>query len=300
MDTILLDGRKMAELIERGIALSVAKLADIRRPGLAVILAGDHAPSHIYVGRKIAACQRVGIQSKQFLLDSSTSKETLYSLIQALNIDPTVDGILVQLPLPFHFSPVEVASWIDPSKDVDGLHPLNQGNLLCGQLNGLIPCTPLGIKRLLDGYGISVSGKHVVIFGRSNIVGKPMAALLMQTLPGFDATVTVLHRAFHDLASVTRLADILIVAAGQPHIIRRDMVKKGAVIVDVGITKRVCQTNGKHEIVGDVFFEELLGHASYMTPVPGGVGPMTIAMLLENTWKSFVVRNHLKFLDFKA
>ncbi len=269
----------------------IAQLGLGRRPGLAVILAGDHLPSQVYVGRKIAACERVGILSKQFLLNIATSKETLFNLIQMLNQDPTVDGILVQLPLPPTFSPIEVASWIDPSKDVDGLHPLNQGNLLCGDFSGLIPCTPLGIKRLLDGYGISVTGKHVVIFGRSNIVGKPMAALLMQTIPGCDATVTVLHRAYHDLPSITKLADILIVAAGQPHIIRREMVKKGAVIVDVGITKRISHMNGKHEIVGDVFFDELLGHASYMTPVPGGVGPMTIAMLLENTWKSFVIRS---------
>ena len=205
----------------------IAQLGLGRRPGLAVILAGDHLPSQVYVGRKIAACERVGILSKQFLLNIATSKETLFNLIQMLNQDPTVDGILVQLPLPPTFSPIEVASWIDPSKDVDGLHPLNQGNLLCGDFSGLIPCTPLGIKRLLDGYGISVTGKHVVIFGRSNIVGKPMAALLMQTIPGCDATVTVLHRAYHDLPSITKLADILIVAAGQPHIIRRRWSKKG-------------------------------------------------------------------------
>ncbi len=288
MDTCLLDGKKIAALIEEELALMIAQLGGGRRPGLAVILAGDHPPSHVYVGRKIAACERVGIHSTQFLLNHSTSKETLFALIDRLNHDPSVDGILVQLPLPPHFNPVEVASWIDPHKDVDGLHPLNQGNLLCGNLTGLIPCTPLGIKRLLDTYGLSVSGKHVVIFGRSNIVGKPMAALLMQTVPGFDATVTVLHRAFPDLASITRHADILIVAAGQPHIIRRDMVKKGAIVVDVGITKRVNLLDGRQEIVGDVFFEELIGHASYITPVPGGVGPMTIAMLLENTWKSFV------------
>ena len=286
MDTTILDGAALAKRIEQELKLEVAKLQ--RRPKLAVVLVGNHPPSKIYVKRKDEACKRVGIESEMVHLNEGLTKDELKKVIFGLNKDQEVDGILVQLPLPQQISPLEVASWIDPQKDVDGFHPVNMGKLLMGQLDGFIPCTPLGIKRMLDEYQIDVTGRHVVVLGRSNIVGKPMGALLTQINPGYDATVTILHRNSPDLKEILRTGDILIIAAGQPHLIQPDMVKERAIVIDVGINKLEDVELEKTKIVGDVDFEKVKHKCSFISPVPGGVGPMTIAMLLENTIKAYL------------
>jgi 5,10-methylene-tetrahydrofolate dehydrogenase/Methenyl tetrahydrofolate cyclohydrolase len=285
METVILDGAALAKKIEHDLKIKVSHFK--RKPCLAVVLVGNHPASKIYVNRKDLACKRVGIESRLVHLDDGLSKEDLKEMVDQLNRDPKVDGILVQLPLPLHISPLEVASWIDPGKDVDGLHPINMGKLLMGQLDGFIPCTPLGIKRMLDEYEIDVTGRHVVILGRSNIVGKPMGALLTQINPGYDATVTILHRNSPNLKEILKSGDILIIAAGNPHLIQPDMVKDRAIVIDVGINKLEDVELEKTKIVGDVDFEKVKKKCSYISPVPGGVGPMTIAMLLENTIKAY-------------
>lgn len=284
METVILDGIALAKKIEHELKDKIAYFK--RKPCLAVVLIGNQPASKIYVNRKDLACKRVGIESRLFHLDEGISKEELKHQIDKLNKDHHVDGILVQLPLPLHLSALEVASWIDPSKDVDGLHPINMGKLLMGQLDGFIPCTPLGIKKMLDAYEIDVTGRHVVILGRSNIVGKPMGALLTQINPGYDATVTILHRNSPNLKEILKSGDILIIAAGNPHLIQPDMVKERAIVIDVGINKLEDVELEKTKIVGDVDFEKVKKKCSFISPVPGGVGPMTIAMLLENTVKA--------------
>jgi methylenetetrahydrofolate dehydrogenase (NADP+)/methenyltetrahydrofolate cyclohydrolase len=290
METTILDGKKVASKIEADLKKRVQQLD--RAPTLAVVLVGNHPASKIYVRRKEEACKRVGIESLLLHLDEGLSSNDLKKVIHDLNKDKNVDGILVQLPLPQHISPLDAASWIDPNKDVDGLNPINMGKLLMGQLDGFIPCTPLGIKKMLDEYNIDVTGRHVVILGRSNIVGKPMGALLTQINPGYDATVTILHRNSPDLKQILLSGDILIIAAGQPHLIQPDMVKPRAVIVDVGINKLEDVSLDKTKIVGDVDFDKVWKKCSYISPVPGGVGPMTIAMLLENTLKAHTKSHH--------
>lgn len=284
---ILIDGKKVAGEIQQEIKAAIEKLPG-RPPCLAVVILGEHSPSQIYVRRKIQACAEVGITSIKKHLPTTTSQQKLLDEIELLNSDEGVDGILVQLPLPLHIDVGRIMQTISPEKDVDGFHPINVGRMLSGEHGGFFPCTPLAVKTLLERYEIEVSGKHAVVFGRSNIVGKPMAAMLMQSMPGGNATVTILHRQSTNIRELCLLGDILIVAVGQPKLITADMVKEGAVIIDVGINKIENKASSSgYSIVGDVDFENVKNKCSYITPVPGGVGPMTIAMLLKNTLTSY-------------
>ncbi|MCH9626410.1 MAG: Bifunctional protein FolD protein [Chlamydiales bacterium] len=276
---MILSGKEVAEKVHTGLAEEVASFST--PPGLAVVLIGNNPSSQTYVNMKRRACTKIGIHSFFHHLPASTSEKELIQLVTKLNHDPTVNGILVQLPLPAHIDSINVIQSIDPKKDVDGFHPVNLGKVLAGLDDGFVPCTPLGIKMLLDYYTIPVKGKNVVIAGRSAIVGKPLAALLMQNAPGCNATVTVVHSQTRDLIAHTRRADILIAAVGSPRFIRADMVKEGAVVIDVGIHRE-----GK-QIIGDVDFEPVERKCQAITPVPGGVGPMTVAMLLHNTVVSY-------------
>lgn len=284
---MIIDGKKIASEIQQEIKETIQQYTT-RPPCLAVILVGQHPPSQIYVNRKTQACKEVGIQSIKRELPVSISEEALLAEIDLLNRDPTVDGILVQLPLPAHMNPFHITHHIHPEKDVDGFHPYNVGRLLIGEHTGFLPCTPLGIKMLMERCAIEMTGKHVLVIGRSNIVGKPMAAMLMQGMPGANATVTIAHRYSVDLKMLCQFADIIIIAIGQPKFLTADMVKEGAVVIDVGINKveDSSKKNG-YQIVGDVDFINVAPKCSYITPVPGGVGPMTIAMLLKNTLLSY-------------
>ena len=272
---MILDGKKVAGRIHDELKAEIGALSG-RAPCLVAVLTTDHPASHTYVKRKVAACKEVGITSKVLQIAPQTTQEVL-DLIDNLNGDPTVDGILIQLPLPAGINLMQVLERVDPKKDVDGFHPINIGKILLSDANALYPCTPLGIKVLLQAYGIEVARQHVVIVGRSNIVGRPLAALLLQNAPGANATVTVAHRFTKNLDEITKTADILVVAVGQPNLIRADMIKEGAVVVDVGINRI------DKKLVGDVAFDEVAPLTRAITPVPGGVGPMTIAMLLSNT-----------------
>ncbi|MGB4548600.1 MAG: bifunctional methylenetetrahydrofolate dehydrogenase/methenyltetrahydrofolate cyclohydrolase FolD [Syntrophales bacterium] len=272
---VIIDGNKIAKGIRDEIREEALRLKRERGiiPGLAVILVGDDPASRIYVGRKEKACEEAGFLSRHSGLPARTSEEDLLRLITDLNGDPAIHGILVQLPLPGHIRTPAVIEAVDPKKDVDGFHPYNMGRLVEG--NPLHrACTPLGIMELLDRSGIAIEGKEAVIVGRSNIVGKPLALMLLLR----HATITVCHTRTRDLASVTGRADILVAAAGRAGMIRGEMVKEGAVVVDVGVNRL---PDGR--LVGDVAFPEVEPKASHITPVPGGVGPMTIAMLLRNT-----------------
>lgn len=288
---ILIDGKKVAGEIQQEIKATIENLHG-RPPCLAVVMLGNHPPSEIYIRRKIQACAEVGITSIKRHLPATMTQEQLLKEIKQLSTDNSVDGILVQLPLPPHIDIGKIMQAIDPEKDVDGFHPINVGKLLSGEHSGFYPCTPLAVKTLLERYDIEVSGKHAVVFGRSNIVGKPMAALLMQSMPGGNATVTILHRQSTNIPELCALGDILIVAVGQPKLITADMVKEGAVVIDVGINKiQYPSSPSGYKIVGDVDFENVKDKCSYITPVPGGIGPMTIAMLLKNTLTSYI-RSH--------
>ena len=243
------------------------------RPGLAVLQVGNHPASKIYVRNKMKACSEAGIYSQHFELPADAGESTLLEHIRALNRDGRIHGILVQLPLPAGLSSERVVDALTPAKDVDGFHPTNMGLLAAGSPR-FVPCTPLGVMKLIEHEGIGVQGRHAVVVGRSNIVGKPMALLLLQK----GATVTICNSRTPDLAAMTGQADVLVVAAGRPRLITAGMVKPGAAVIDIGITRLA---DGK--LSGDVDFQSMLGTASCITPVPGGVGPMTIAMLLENT-----------------
>ncbi|HOE79601.1 MAG TPA: bifunctional methylenetetrahydrofolate dehydrogenase/methenyltetrahydrofolate cyclohydrolase FolD [Smithellaceae bacterium] len=273
--SIVLDGTKIAGEI-RGSVRDEAKLLKQKTgivPGLAVVLVGDDPASEIYVGRKAKACEEAGFASRQYRLAAATGEGELLNLIDALNKDSLIHGILVQLPLPSQISTQKVIAAIDPLKDVDGFHPYNVGGLVSGSPL-FVPCTPRGIMELISCTGIELAGKEAVVVGRSNIVGKPMALLLLER----HATVTICHSRTRDLPQVTSRADVLIAAVGKPHMITGDMVKKGAVVIDVGVNRLA---SGK--LAGDVAFDEVFPKTSYITPVPGGVGPMTIAMLMRNT-----------------
>lgn len=283
---MIIDGKAIATQIQNEIKDRVSKING-RKPCLAVVLVGTHPPSQIYVNRKTQACEAAGILSIRKNLPADTSEEALLAEIETLNSDPNVDGILVQLPLPIHINPIRVIHEISPDKDVDGLHPLNAGKLLIGDESGFVPCTPLGIKALLERSDIDVRGKHVVVIGRSNLVGKPIAALLLQNAPGANASVTVMHRYSQHIPEICCHADVVIVAIGKPKFVTADMIKEGAVVIDVGINKIDASNNQGYQIVGDVDFESVKDKCSFITPVPGGVGPMTIAMLLSNTLKSY-------------
>jgi methylenetetrahydrofolate dehydrogenase (NADP+) / methenyltetrahydrofolate cyclohydrolase len=279
---MLLDGKKLANEIQADIQIKVASLRG-RKPGLAVILVGENPASQSYVKSKNKACAAVGILSTTLTLPSTIAESDLLKEIEKLNRDPAVDGILVQLPLPKHIDEKIVTAFIDPCKDIDGFHPLNVGKMLLGEEGGFLPCTPYGIQVLMEKYKIPVEGKHVVILGRSNIVGKPLAAILMQKKPHCNATVTVAHSQSEHLNDLARSADILVAAIGRPHFVKKEMVKKGAAVIDVGINR--IETG---KLVGDVDFDEVSQVAGSITPVPGGIGPMTIAMLLQNTLASFL------------
>jgi methylenetetrahydrofolate dehydrogenase (NADP+) / methenyltetrahydrofolate cyclohydrolase len=274
MQTRIIDGNAIARELRVGLLKRSATLAARGvRAGLAVIRVGDHPASSVYIRNKVNASGEMGILSQDIRLPSTADESTLLGQIRILNNDPRVHGILVQLPLPPAYSAERVFEAISPLKDVDGFHPTNVGLLAAGHPR-FAPCTPLGVMRILDHEGIRPEGKRAVVVGRSNIVGKPMALLLLQS----DATVTICNSMTPDLGSMTREAEILVVAAGKPKLVTRDMVRPGAVVIDVGINRLA---DGK--LAGDVDFQNLLGTASRITPVPGGVGPMTIAMLLENT-----------------
>lgn len=286
---MLLYGTPVAEKIEEDIRRQILTLPTDEKPVLAVLLVGSHAPSHTYVQGKKKACAAVGIEARLLTFSDLVKEEELLRWIQTLNEDPSVHGILLQLPLPSHLSSRTLIEAIAPHKDVDGLHPLNVGKLLLGIPDGFAPCTPLGIQRLLAHYHLPIAGKHVVIIGRSAIVGKPLAALLLQNAPYGNATVTVAHSHTAHLADITRTADILVAAIGIPHFVKEEMVTEGAVVIDVGINRIADPAHPKgFRLTGDVDFASVEKKCSAITPVPKGVGPMTIAMLLHNTLLSFL------------
>ncbi|MCB1066680.1 MAG: bifunctional methylenetetrahydrofolate dehydrogenase/methenyltetrahydrofolate cyclohydrolase FolD [Simkania sp.] len=279
----LIDGKRIAQEIREELKQEINLLKG-RKPGLAFILVGEDPASEAYVRMKKKGCLETGIYSEVLELPASVSEEALLKHISALNEDEKIDGILVQQPLPSHISESKVIQAVKPEKDVDGFHPMNIGKLLLGEEGGFAACTPLGVMQLLERSAIDPGGKHVVIVGRSNIVGKPLAALLVQKKPYANATVTIAHSRTENLTEVCRSADILVAAIGKAHFIESKMVKVGSVVIDVGIN-RVDK-----KIVGDVNFEAVKEQCSAITPVPGGVGPMTIAMLLSNTLLSYKLR----------
>jgi len=281
----LIDGKAIAQKTHTETKAAVAALqARGVTPGLAVVLVGEDPASRAYVRSKDKMCQELGMHSVKHELPASTSQAALVSLVESLNADSAIHGILVQSPPPPHIDERVIIESIDPRKDVDGFHPLNVAKLALGDAGGFVPCTPLGCQRLLVESGIEISGASVVILGRSMIVGKPLALLLMNKGPGGDATVTVAHSRTKDLAAVCRGADILVAAIGRPEFVRADFVKDGAVVIDVGINRVDDRDSPKgYRIVGDVAFAEVAPKCRAITPVPGGVGPMTIAMLMANT-----------------
>lgn len=285
MTAKILDGKALAEEIRGEVAVGVAEMKEKHgvTPGLAAVLVGDDPASAIYVRNKRRACDEVGMVSDTILLPADATNEQVLETVQKLNNDPRFHGILVQLPLPSQVDELAVIESLDPNKDVDGLHPFNVGKLVQGRAD-FIPGTPFGIQQILMRNGHDPGGANVVVCGRSDIVGKPMALLLMQRADGANATVTVCHTRTKNMAEITRQADILVAAIGRPNVITADMVKEGAVVIDVGIN-RVDDASRKrgYRLVGDVDYESVAEKASAITPVPGGVGPMTIAMLLVNT-----------------
>jgi methylenetetrahydrofolate dehydrogenase (NADP+)/methenyltetrahydrofolate cyclohydrolase len=292
----ILNGKEFANEVTNNLALEVAESG--LTPGLAVIIVGDDPASHVYVNMKERACKKVGFLSKKFEVDKNINEEELISLIETLNNDKSIHGILLQLPLPNHLDEKKLLSVISPLKDVDGFHPVNVGKLMIGE-DGFVPCTPRGIIELLKHYHIQLEGKNAVVLGRSNIVGKPMAMLLLKE----NCTVTICHSKTENLKEVCKNADILIVAVGKPYFVDSDFVKKDAVVVDVGVNsinseevaKNLFTNSAKklssyykkgYVLCGDVNFESVFEVSSCITPVPGGVGPLTIAMLLKNTFES--------------
>jgi methylenetetrahydrofolate dehydrogenase (NADP+)/methenyltetrahydrofolate cyclohydrolase len=279
MTARLIDGKAAAAEVRKQVAKRAASFRGTvgRAPGLAVVLVGEHPPSAAYVRMKIKATLEAGMESFEHRIPAETSQQDLLALIDQLNADDAVDGILVQLPLPNHVDEQAILTRVDPAKDVDGFHPINVGRLSIG-LDALVPCTPLGCLVLLQRELGDLSGKDAIVIGRSNIVGKPMAQLLL----GANCTVTVAHSRSRDLPALTRRADIVVAAVGRPEMVRGDWIKPGATVIDVG-QERVEQPDGSRKLLGDVAFDEALEVAGAITPVPGGVGPMTIAMLLRNT-----------------
>lgn len=290
---MIINGTVLADQIESRIQHAISHLK-ARPPGLAFILVGNDPASQSYIRMKKKKCAQVGMISIDQEFPNTISEQQLLFEIQKLNEDPYVDGILVQLPLPEHLNMATIMMAIDPAKDVDGFHPINMGKLLLGEQDGFIPCTPQGIHLLLTHSQIPLLGKHVVIIGRSNIVGKPLAALLMQKAPHCNATVTVAHSLTENLTQICQSADILVAAIGKPHYVKASMVKKGAVVIDVGIN-RLKEDSSR--IVGDVDFDEVSPLTLAITPVPKGVGPMTIAMLLSNTFLSYQRRFQIDKLN---
>ena len=279
----IISGKEVSAAVRERIASDVAELTKKygRAPGLAVIKVGDDPASAVYVRNKHKACLDVGVRSYQIEMPENTEESVLLSKIDELNADPEVDGILVQLPLPKHISEEAVILRIDPKKDVDAFHPVNVGKIMTGNYT-FLPCTPAGVIELLKYYNISIEGKNCTVIGRSNIVGKPMSLLLLEN----NGTVTICHSRTKNLSEITQKSDIIVVAIGRANFLTADMVKPGAVVIDVGINRLA---DGK--LCGDVDFAEVVEKASYITPVPGGVGPMTITMLLKNTLSAFISHN---------
>lgn len=284
MTAQIISGTEIAKQIREELKQEIAELKEKHNliPGLATVLVGEDPASQVYVGQKEKTSLALGIYSERHDLPAETTQEELMALIDKLNKDPKIHGILVQLPLPKHLNETEVLYAINPKKDVDGFHPVNVGKLMIGQPDYL-PCTPHGIQQLLIRSGVKIAGAEVVVLGRSNIVGKPITNILLQKKEGANATVTVCHTGTRDISFHTRRADILIVAAGKPKAVTADMVKEGVVVIDVGVNRIGKTAEGKDILVGDVDFETVKEKASAITPVPGGVGPMTITMLMLNT-----------------
>ncbi len=281
----ILSGRDLADKMKQEYKKEIEQMKQQHNvvPGLAVVLIGDNPASLSYVKLKEKACAEVGIVSHDHKFNTDYKEEELLKLINDLNNNNNIHGILVQLPLPDHINEEKVLYAIDPGKDVDGFHPVNVGKMMIGG-SCFLPCTPHGIQQLLVRNDIEIQGKHVVIIGRSNIVGKPLAMILIQKKPGANATVTLCHTRTKNIQEITRTADILVAAVGRPHTVTKDMVKQGAVVIDVGVNRVEDKTRKRgYRLVGDVDFEEVSEKASAITPVPGGVGPMTISMLLHNT-----------------
>ena len=306
-ERMILDGKQIAQTIRAELREQIASLRaeGKRAPKLAIVIVGHNPASETYVANKLKACEEVGIEAVRIAYTEDITEQTLLTEIHRLNSDESIDGFIVQLPLPEHINESTILSAIDYRKDVDGLTPANVGRTVQG-LPSIVSATPRGIRELLARYHIATEGKHVVVIGRSNIVGKPMAILLMQrpylSLPNMsaaslgDATVTICHSKTQDLASICRTADIIIVAAGCPNLLTADMVKEGAVVIDVGINRVEIQSDNvqctkRYKLVGDVDFENVSKKASYITPVPGGVGPMTIVSLLQNTLQTYMDRS---------
>ena len=286
---ILIDGKKVAADIRNELKEKISRLKAEGKnvPGLVAIIVGDDPASQIYVASKGKACEEIGMRTKTEKLSAEISEAELLSLIQSYNQNKDYHGILVQLPLPKHINEDKVIETISPQKDVDGFHPISVGNLVIGK-DTFASCTPAGIQELLIRYNIETKGKHVVVVGRSNIVGKPIANIMLQKAEGANSIVTIVHSAAKDISFYTKQADILIAAIGKAEMIKADMVKDGVAVIDVGINRIEDSTKAKgYRIVGDVDFENVSTKASFITPVPGGVGPMTIAMLLSNTYKAY-------------
>ncbi|MFB3056519.1 MAG: bifunctional methylenetetrahydrofolate dehydrogenase/methenyltetrahydrofolate cyclohydrolase FolD [Ignavibacteriaceae bacterium] len=287
---ILIDGKKTAQEIREELKTDIQKLKDEGKnvPGLVAILVGDDPASKIYVKSKGKACNEIGMRTKTEEIPSSISEKELLHIIESYNSNPDYHGILVQLPLPEHINEDNIIEAISPEKDVDGFHPVSVGKLVIGK-DTFRSCTPAGIQELLIRYKINTKGKHVVVLGRSNIVGKPIANIMLQKKEHANSIVTICHSAAPDVSYYTKQADILIAAIGVPEFVKADMVKEGVVVIDVGINRVEDSSKPKgYRLTGDVAFDEVAEKASYITPVPGGVGPMTIAMLLKNTYKAYL------------
>lgn len=271
----IINGKAVSQTVRERIRNEVTQFAEKtgKRPGLAVVIVGEDPASQVYVRNKKRACEEVGMYSEEYALPATTTENELLALVEKLNQDPKINGILVQLPLPQHLDAEKVILAIDPRKDVDAFHPQNVGKIMIGNYS-FLPCTPAGVMELLKHYGIDLCGKHCVIIGRSNIVGKPQAMLMLKE----NATVTICHSRTKNLAEITKQADVVVAAVGKPGFVTADMIKEGAVVVDVGINR-----TAEGKLCGDVDFASVESKASYITPVPGGVGPMTITMLLQNT-----------------
>jgi methylenetetrahydrofolate dehydrogenase (NADP+) / methenyltetrahydrofolate cyclohydrolase len=290
----LLDGKKAAQAIKDSLKITVAQLSSQGKevPHLVAILVGNNGASETYVAAKVKACEEVGFKSTLIRTEDTISSMRLLEMLRELNSDPEVDGILVQLPLPKHISEEEVIKTIDPNKDVDGFHPKNVGSMVLGQ-PAFIPATPYGIMLLLEYYKIETKGKHAVVLGRSHIVGRPMSILLSGSGNPGNCTVTICHSHTANIKEICLSADIIIAAIGRPEYVTEDMVKEGAVVIDVGITRVVDATKKSgFKLKGDVDFENVAPKTSYITPVPGGVGPMTIAALLKNTFRACAIKHY--------
>ena len=287
-EAVAIDGSRLAESVKAAVREEIHALG--KSPSLAVILVGSNPASKVYVERKEVACGEVGIISQEYRLEESVPEEALLSLIRELNENRGINGILVQLPLPQHINEGRVIAAIHPKKDVDGLHPANMGKLLRGE-EGMLPCTPKGIIRMLESTGVALAGKRAVVVGRSSIVGKPAALLLLRK----DMAVTLCHSKMQSLGRITGEADVLVVAVGKPMLITAEMVKEGAVVIDVGVNRTEDRTRKSgYRICGDVDFDRVKYRAAYLSPVPGGVGPMTVAMLMENVLSAYKDQNGIR------